>query len=216
MFTQGFLTSASKELRAALDALATKVTLKNGEVLFEHGDEGDAVYSVVSGTLEVSVLSEDGKKLTLDIMTEGAVLGEISLFDPGQRTATATATEATELKRVRHADLNGAIHEDPEIGLALIRLAGQRMRWMNAQLADQVFLPMSTRLARRLLYLTATGGDRVRMSQSELAEFTGATREAVSRVLGDWKAEGVIEVSRGGLAILDRDALETLAQTDDY
>ncbi|MBV0912922.1 Crp/Fnr family transcriptional regulator [Anianabacter salinae] len=213
MFTQGFLTSAPEALRASLKTLANEVRLAENEVLFEQGDEGDALYSVISGTLEISVLSEEGKKLTLDIMREGSVLGEISLFDPGERTATVTATEPTRLYRIRNPDLTAAIRREPDIALGLIRLAGQRMRWMNAQMSDQVFLPMPTRLARRLLYLTQHGTNRLSMSQAEVAEFTGATREAVSRVLNDWKAAGVIEVSRGGLAILDREALETLAET---
>ena len=82
----GFLASASPELRAALDALATRQGLSKGDVLFEQDDEGDALYAIEKGRVEISVLSEDGRKLVLDIMGPGAVLGEIALFDPGPRT----------------------------------------------------------------------------------------------------------------------------------
>jgi len=85
------------------------------------------------------------------------------------------------------------------------------MRLMNSQLTDHVFLPLPVRLARKLLYLTADGSDAVAMSQSELAEFTGATREAVSRTLNEWKAAGVIRSVRRGVQIADRPALERIA-----
>lgn len=86
---------------------------------------------------------------------------------------------------------------------------------MNAQLNEQVFLPMPVRLARKLLYLTPDSGDgRLGLSQSELAEFVGATREAVSKTLSNWKRSGIIEINRGALQILDRTALGLLAEPE--
>ena len=90
--------------------------------------------------MEFSVLSEDGRKLSLDVMRTGALFGEIALFDPGERTATATAQEPTRLARVRNADVLSGVRDTPELAVDLIRLAGQRMRWMNMQLSEQVFL----------------------------------------------------------------------------
>ena len=89
------------------------------------------------------------------------------------------------------------------------------MRWMTAQLNEQVFLPMPARLARKLLYLTrADVRGQLSLSQSELAEFVGATREAVSKTLSNWRKAGLIEISRGGLTILDRGGLTVLADPD--
>ena len=79
---------------------------------------------------------------------------------------------------------------------------------------EQVFLPMPARLARKILYLTLDPSDSLstlRLSQSELAEFVGATREAVSKTLSTWKKANVIESTRGGLHVLDRDALQVMA-----
>lgn len=209
---KGFLAGASDDLLTTLEALAREVRLDPGEVLFEQGDEGEALYTVEEGTLEISVLSEEGRKLTLDIIRPGAIVGEIALFDPGPRTATVTALEPARLLRLRNADLLAAIRRQPGLAIDMVKLAGQRMRLMNGQLTDQVFLPLPVRLARKLLYLTADGAVEVRMSQAELAEFTGATREAVSRVLGDWKAAGMIESVRRGVRISDRRALSDLAE----
>lgn len=198
-----------------LAGLARDRVLSDGEVLFEQGDPGDALFALVEGMIEISVLSPDGRKLVLDIMRPGALLGEIALFDPGTRTATATAVGPARLRRLDNASLMAAIRQQPDLAVDLIHLAGRRMRMMNAQIEDQVFLPLSSRLARKLLYLTATDPDMtLKLSQSQLAEFVGATREAVSKALGEWKRAGVVDAGRGGLRVLDRPALAALAETD--
>lgn len=211
----GFLSGASAPLRQMLESQATEVRLSNGEVLFEHGDPGDAFYAIIEGSLEFSILSAAGRKLTLDLMRPGAVFGEIVLFDPGPRTATVTAAEPSRLRRLRNRDLLAQVQKHPELVGDLLRLAGQRMRWMNMQLNEQVFLPMPVRLARKLLYLAPDNGDgRITLSQAELAEYVGATREAVSKSLSNWKRSGLIEISRGGVQIMDRAALALLAEPE--
>ncbi|MDJ1007560.1 MAG: Crp/Fnr family transcriptional regulator [Paracoccaceae bacterium] len=210
----GFLSSASEALRTAIEAHGREMRLGAGEVLFEQGDDGDALYAILDGALEISVVSEDGRKLALDVLKPGDLIGEIAFFDPGVRTATATAHEDTRLFRIRNRDMTEAIRADPALGIDMIHLAGQRMRWMNSQLADQVFLPLSARLARKLLHLTADGTETLHMSKSEIAEFMGATREAVSKTIGDWKKAGIVEAPRGVLTITDRAALKALSQPD--
>ncbi|MEM1075391.1 MAG: Crp/Fnr family transcriptional regulator [Pseudomonadota bacterium] len=210
----GFLAHASEELTRLLNSVATKVDLDEGEVLFEQGDTGDALYAIMSGSLEFSILSSEGRKLAVDVMRPGALFGEIALFDPGTRTATVTALEPSRVRGVKNADILAAIRETPSLGIDLIQLAGERMRWMSTQLNEQVFLPMPARLARKILYLTVDGSEHLSMltfSQAELAEFVGATREAVSKTLSTWKRAGVIDVSRGGVRVLDRDALQVMA-----
>ncbi|WP_298840364.1 Crp/Fnr family transcriptional regulator [uncultured Roseobacter sp.] len=210
----GFLANASSDLSELLDSLSTVVDLREGEVLFEQGDAGDALYAIVSGSLEFSILSREGRKLSLDVMRPGALFGEIALFDPGTRTATVTALEKSSVRGVKNADVIAAIRQKPELGIDMIQLAGERMRWMSSQLNEQVFLPMPARLARKILYLTLDGSEQLSMlalSQAELAEFVGATREAVSKTLSLWKRAGVIDVSRGGVRVLDRDALQIMA-----
>lgn len=212
-----FLSGASASLKQMLESLATQVSLSEGEILFEQGDEGDALFAIISGSLEFSVLSKDGRRLALDMMRPGALFGEIALFDPGPRTATVTAAEASRVWRVRNADVLAQIRRNPELGADMILLAGQRMRWMGRQLNEQVFLPMQTRLARKILYLTSNRTEaqsKLTLSQAELAEFVGATREAVSKTLAIWKRLGIVKATRGGLVVLDRDALDALAEPD--
>lgn len=208
----GFLAHASPRLRETLEDLAIDVVLSAGEVLFEEGDTGDALYAVIDGVLEVSVLSPDGRKLLLDVMRTGDLLGEIALFDPGVRTATITALENTKLRKIANSALLAQIRKTPDLGEDMLRLAGQRMRWMTLQIGDQVFLPVPSRLARKLLYLTDSDPEKLlEMSQSQLGEFVGATREAVSKILSEWRRNELVEVSRSGVRIKDRMALSKIA-----
>ncbi|AXI48848.1 Crp/Fnr family transcriptional regulator [Sulfitobacter sp. SK012] len=213
----GFLFGASTELRTMLKAQATKISMQAGETLFEQGDKGGALFAVTAGSIEISVLERNGRKLGLAVMRPGALFGEIALFDPGDRTATATAIEPSNVLRVKNLDVLEQVRKKPELAVDLIHLAGQRMRWMGRQLHEQVFLPMPTRLARKVLYLTperSKGLSKLNLSQAELAEFVGATREAVSKTLAAWNRIGLIEASRGGLMVLDRSALKVLAEPD--
>ncbi len=210
----GFLAHASQDLLRLLNSVATEVELKEGEVLFEQGDTGDALYAIMSGTLEFSIISREGRKLSLDVMRPGALFGEIALFDPGTRTASVTALKSSRVRGVKNADVLAAIREAPGLGIDMIQLAGERMRWMSSQLNEHVFLPMPARLARKILYLTVDGSEQLSLltlSQAELAEFVGATREAVSKTLSLWKKAGVIDASRGGVKVIDRNALQVMA-----
>lgn len=211
----GFLAEASDALREMLQTQARQVKLDTGQVLFEHGADGDAFYAIASGELEFSIISADGRKLTLDVMHSGALFGEICLFDPGERTATATATKPSVVLRVSNADVLDQIRNRPNLAVDMIHLAGARMRWMGSQYNEQVFLPMPTRLARKILYLTQKDGEittKLHLSQSDLAEFVGATREAVSKTISGWRKAGLVVASRGGLEILDRHGLSAVAQ----
>ena len=213
----GFLAEASEALRDMIDDVALETRLAAGEMLFEQGDEASALYGLIEGALEVSVLSLDGRKLALNVLRPGALFGEIALFDPGERTATVVATEPSVVKRVDYDNVLDRVREEPELAIDQIHLAGQRMRWMDRQLNEQVFLPMPSRLARKIIYLTdrPEGGPvTLALSQAELAEFVGATREAVSKTLSLWKKAGVISVARGAISVLDRTALQTLADPD--
>lgn len=214
LFTTGFMASASDGLRRLMGSLAVPSRLKAGDVLFHQGDLGDALYALGSGSLEVSVLSHEGVKLTLHRMGPGDLVGEIALFAPGPRTATVSAIEPCEVWGVRNADVRAALRSDPDLQMDMIELAGQRMRWMGAQLTEQVFMDVATRLARRILFLAPEQGAVLKMSQSDLAAIVGTSRESVSKTLAGWKKQGVIDLGRGSLMVLDRDALSEFAEKD--
>lgn len=189
-------------------------TFETNEVLFEENDPGDSLYIILEGRVEISLLWEDGRRLGLDVMRPGFLFGEIALFNPGPRTATARTLEPCKLAQLRHDDLMAEIKKRPDLAVEILLIMGQRMRWMNQQLHEYVFMPLPSRLARKLLYLLPEGGgdgQRLRLSQTELADFAGATREAVSKTLSGWKKQGILATSRGSMEVLDRPSLRAIA-----
>lgn len=210
----GFFDSASDETMAAFDALATVQTLDPGDVLCEQGDDGNTLYLIEDGTLEVSVLSSEGRKLFLDVMNPGNYVGEIALLDPGVRTATISARTTARILCINRDDLEAASEASPFLGLELARMAARRLRWISQQLHEQVFLPLPARLARKLLYLASEEKNTLRMSQNELADFVGATREAVSKTLKHWEQDDVIKLGRQKVIVHDFEALRILSGVD--
>jgi CRP/FNR family cyclic AMP-dependent transcriptional regulator len=209
--------AASPALRTAIERSATAVTLAPGATLFGQGDAADSFYILDAGEIEISVLSPGGRKLTIELMTQGEVLGEIGLF-AGTRTATAAAIGKARLRRVRRADLLAAIRADPELALEFIEMLCDRLRANVEMLEERSFQPLPIRLARRLLHLADKLAPRdgvIPVSQAELADFAGATREAVAKTLAQWRAKGWVGLARGSVRIADRAAVEVLAEGAD-
>ena len=208
---------ASPQMRAVIDRVATRVVLPDGAVLFRKGEDADSFYILDDGEIEISVTSVDGKKLSLEVLTTAEIFGEIGLF-AGRRTADATALSPAKLRRVRRTDVLAAIRTEPDLALQMIDLLCARLRSVSEKLEERAFLPLPARLARRFLHLSEKYADRggtIPMSQADLADFAGATREAVAKALGVWRARGWITLSRGSVSIVDRAALEILASSDE-
>lgn len=211
---QNILSGASDGLRQIVESLAKRVHCEAGTTLFRQGDEGDTFYLVREGEIEISVLSPGGRRLALDVMRKGDLLGEIALFG-GSRTATATTLRPSLLDQVRRADVLAAIRERPELALQVIDLLCERLRTVSAKLEERAFMALPARVASRLLHLDGKIGDglgSVPVSQADLADFVGATREGVAKVLAEWRELGWVALSRGTVRILDRRALDAAAQ----
>lgn len=214
---QSVFAAASPQLLAAVARAAVSMAAPSGAVLFSQGDAADAFYIIDDGEIEISVMSQGGRKLTLEIMTAGEVFGEIGLF-AGTRTATATVSAAARLRRVRRSDLMASIRDEPALALQFIDMLCARLRVVGRMLEERTFLPLPTRIAGRLLHLERKVGSVdgvIAVSQADLADFAGATREAVAKTLAGWRARGWIALRRGAVTITDRAALEMLADSAD-
>jgi len=200
--------------------LATQRGWRRGEVVFSHGDPGDALFAVVSGKIRISTGSAAGREIFLNIMEPGDTFGEIALLDGGPRTATAAAIAAAELVSIRRAPLFELLEREPKVALELLRLAGQRLRWTSGLLEDVALLDAPARLAKRLLSLgelhgeDAREGRRIRISQEELASFLGVSRQSVNEQLQVWKAKGWIALGRGTCTVRDAAAFRNAISAD--
>jgi len=207
--------SVGQELRSRLESLAVEKRLKRQEVLFNQNDDDSALYVIDEGMIEISVVNADGRRLSLNVMRAGDVFGEIAMLDGGPRTASAVALRDSLLRCLQRRDVFEAMRSDVSLAFDLIQILAERLRWVSGLLEDQAFSPLPARVAKRLLLLDeqmAGGTATVSISQEELANFVGATREGVAKVLARWKRQGWIDVARGSLRIQDRSALENVAR----
>lgn len=207
-------TPISDELRGVLTDAARPIKLSAKETLFTEYDDGDTIYFLVKGRVELSIVADGGRKLGLDIISSGAIFGEIALLDPGPRTATASALEDSQLLMLTRTDLHSVLERNPHLMDDILRFFGKRMRYINDQLNEQILLPLPKRLARKLLRLATLEEDTprcLRLSHSEVADLVGASREAVSKTLSAWKKQGLVQTGRGSIELQDEAQLQNIA-----
>lgn len=202
-----FFAELDAEGIAAVAALCVTRRLETGEILFLKGDPADALYAVRRGQIRIATGTDAGRRLTLNLLGPGDVFGEVALLDGQPRTAEAVATESTELFMVRRRDFLDLLERRPAFAIRIIELLCQRIRWMSERMEESVLLPLSDRLARRLIALSEDYGADLTVSQEELAVFVGATRESVNRQLQTWKRQGLVELGRNRIRLVDGDRL---------
>ena len=198
--------------------LAAQRNFRAGEIIFSQGDPGDALYAVVAGRIRISAGTADGREISLNIMEPGDTFGEIALLDGGTRTATATATEPSELVSIRRDHFVALLEREAKVALELLRLCGERLRWTSGLVEDAALLDASARLAKRLLSLGELHGQRtkagttLRISQEDLATFLGVSRQVVNQHLQGWKTQGWVALGRGSVTVRDEEAIRRAAR----
>jgi len=120
-------------------------------VLFEEGEPGDRLYVITSGKVKLGRRSPDGRENLLAVLGPGEMFGELSLFDPGARTTTATAVAGTDLVGLGHAELTEFVSTRPEVAVKLLGSIARRLRRTNEALGDLVFTDVPGRVAKALL-----------------------------------------------------------------
>jgi CRP/FNR family transcriptional regulator len=200
---------------ATLEAALTRRTLARGHVVFSEGDPGDRLFVVLDGKVKISRAAADGRENLLAVLGATEMFGELSLFDPGPRTATVSTITETTLASLDHDDLRPVLAERPGVAVQLLQALAQRLRRTNEAMADLVFTDVPGRVAKALLDLaekfgvTETEGIRVRhdLTQEELAQLVGASRETVNKALSEFAHRGWLRIDGRSVLLLDADRL---------
>jgi CRP/FNR family cyclic AMP-dependent transcriptional regulator len=215
------------ELFAALDQdaladLAERVrgnvrTARRGQPIFVEGEPGDRMYLLVDGAVKLYVRSRDGGVVELIRHRPPAIFGELAVLDGGPRSASAEAIEPATLIPISRDDLIGFLVSDRHALDALLRSLGGIVRRTTRQVADLVFLDLSRRVARQLLLLAGPAEEARdlrtgRITQSELAEMVGGTRQTVNRALKSFEHRGFIRVVDLEIEILQPHRLQDLVR----
>lgn len=216
----GLFQGVDPEAAEALAGSFEVVDTPRGTVLFSEGDPGDSLYIVLSGKVKLGRRSSDGRENLVAVMGPSDQFGELSLFDPGPRTATAIAVTDTRVAVLPKQALVQWISQRPEIGLQLMRVIARRLRRTNTMLADLIFVDVPGRVAKQLLQLASRFGSveggqlRVThdLTQEELAQLVGASRETVNKALADFASRGWLRLEGKSVLILDRERLARRAR----
>ena len=190
-------------------------TVARGSAIFAKGDPGDSLMGVLAGTVKISVPSADGRDVVLNIIHEGGIFGEIALLDGHPRTADATAMSECQLMIIERRDFVPFLQSQSDVALKFIEILCARLRRTSEQVQDVTFLDLPTRLAKALLRLAGdapTPRRKVTITQRDLSQMIGMSRESTNKQLRAWEKLKWIELERGGVTVLQPERLAEAAE----
>jgi CRP-like cAMP-binding protein len=199
------------EASSMLLASMSHCKIKKGQTLFKEGDIGDALYIVSNGKVKLGIKASDGRENLLMILGPGDMFGELSLFDSGPRTASAIAVTDSKVLALSQEKVFPWLRENPDISLQLLMRLATRLRRSNEVLGDLVFSDVPGRIAKALIDLGVKFGEKTAegllvrhdLTQEELAQLVGASRETVNKALADFCHRGWIRLNGRTVIILD-------------
>lgn len=204
--------------RQRLRQVANLMKLRKGEFVYLPGDAGDSVYIVADGCVKIAKLSESGKELTLSFNSSGDLFGELALLSDQPRRTMAVALVRSLVWAVPKEEIFQIASSSPAFSLRLSSVIGQRRHDLENRMENLVFRDVPARLAAQLLRLAEQYGRKVdgqveigfKLSQLELANLIGATRETTSTAINDMKRAGILDSSHRTIIIRNIDALRDM------
>lgn len=200
------------DLLEQLRAHARVRTIEKGATIFAKGDRGSSLFAILEGQVKVISFSAQGKYAVLNVLSPGDIFGEIALLDGGERTADVVAISDCKLIVIDRRDFLPLVHSSPDISQKLIEVLCARLRNTSRQVEEVMFLDLSAKLAKTLLRLRENmGGPRISLTQSEIAQMIGASRESTNKQLRDWENLKLIHLERGEIVLMDIASLAAIA-----
>jgi CRP-like cAMP-binding protein len=192
---------------------------RKGATVFSKGDPGDRLLAVMTGTVKIGISSANGRGTIFNLVGAGELFGEIAFLDGSSRTADAVANTNCEILTIDKRDFLPFMQGQPLLLMKFIDLLCKRLRWVSEHV-EQIGLPdLETRLARTLVRLSErdpsyaqTG--KVIVTQQELSEMIGMSRESINRQLRIWVSLGWVRLGHGAISMLDMPSLKVVANEE--
>lgn len=203
-----------------ISALARLRLCRPHDEVVRQGDEADCVFIVHTGFLKVWVSGLNGSLSTLCVVGPGEIFGELSLLDGGPRSASVTAITRSELVVLDRAPFLKLLEQRPQVAIAIMQVMARRVRRLSERSDDLTGMRVGSRLAKQLLMLAENHAHQlgparlrlsVKLSQRELGELCGATRESVNKNLSFLRDEGVVTDESGYVVITNLELLRSIA-----
>jgi CRP-like cAMP-binding protein len=203
------------DLRRVAD-VAVPRRFANGQVIFREGDSSDTCYVVRKGHARALRENVDGRMIALAHFGPGDIFGELAMFDEEKRSATVETLDPVEAIAIAGSDMRRLLREHPDIAVKLVIALGRRLREANERLTRQSFQTVQSRVAgvlgRLVEQARAEGAGAsdalVQVTQAEIAQLAGSSRESASRFLAVLERAGIITQGRGRITVHDPEALE--------
>jgi CRP-like cAMP-binding protein len=191
--------------------------LKRGEAIFSKGDPGNSMIAVISGTVKISVSSAEGRSAILNLIGPGEIFGEMSVLDGQPRSADCTANTACEIFVIDRREFLPFLRSQPELAMKFIELLCTRLRWTSDQVEQVILQNLPGRLASALIRLTekhklSPAGRTIAVTQQEISEMVGMTRESINKQLRAWAARKWVRLEHGAIVVLDAEPLQALVE----
>lgn len=216
----GIFQGVDPDAVAALINDMDTVDFPKGTTIFDEGEPGDRLYIIVEGKIKLARHAPDGRENLLSVMGPSDMFGELSIFDPGPRTSSAVCVTDVTCATMDSTMLREWIDNHPEISQQLLRVLARRLRRTNASLADLIFTDVPGRVAKTLLQLAnrfgvhECGALRVNhdLTQEEIAQLVGASRETVNKALATFAHRGWIRLEGKSVLIVNTEHLARRAR----
>ena len=200
---------------------AKHVTLKRGTTLFSKGDPGTNLIAVISGTIKISISSPDGRNAILNLIEAGEIFGEIALLDGQPRSTDAIANTNCELFIIDRREFIPFVRSQPTVAMKLIELLCARLRRTSDQVEQVILQNLPGRLASALLRLSekhkaSPQGRTIAITQQEISEMVGMTRESINKQLRAWATRGWVRLEHGAIVVLKPEALQELVDAGSH
>jgi CRP/FNR family cyclic AMP-dependent transcriptional regulator len=205
---------SAKEL-AELDRVTTMSSVPKGRVFYRPEDMGEVLFILKKGQVQLYRISPEGKKLVISTLGPGTLFGEMALLGQQMHSTFAEALEDCLICVMSRNDLERLILSKPQLALRVLEITGKRLREAETRLEDLAFKGIPARLASLLLRLAEERGSLVisGLTHQDLAETVGTYRETATQVLNDLKSQGLIDIGRKRITILDQERLQAVAES---
>ncbi len=198
-----------------LNRITTMSTVQKGKVFYRPEEPGEVLFILKEGRVQLYRISPEGKKLVITTLGDHTLFGEMALLGTKMHNTFAEAIEDCLICVMSRTDLERLILSKPQVALRLLEITGKRLRDAEERLESMAFKGIPARLASLLLRMAEEqASDEVTgLTHQDLAESVGTYRETATQVLNDLKAQGLIEIGRKRIQLLDKDALFALAES---
>ncbi len=192
--------------------------LPKGSMIFFQSDPGEALYLVLSGSIAILLTSPDGRELVINEVRAGDFFGELSIITRQPHSASAITREKSDLIMIPAAPFLEVLDCQPQAVRRLLESTAQRLYSSSSRESALAFLDASGRVVRILLQLDQDNAEKGYMilSQDELAQRTGLTRQTVAKILGRWRRAGWLLTGRGRIMLMNRSALQKVAEQSNF